>query len=80
MSSRADPHREVCDCEFFGTFLDDRRVPFAFSPEVGYGIPRVASVSAEVWWKGLDLIQVSHCPWCGRRLELIGGTSDVDGV
>jgi hypothetical protein len=80
VSSRVDPHREVCSFDFFGTFLDDRRVPFAFLPDAGYGIPRVASVFAEAWWDGLELVVVTHCPWCGRRLEANGGPSDLDGV
>ena len=68
MTPAMGPHGEVCDFEHFEEFVGDRRVPILYSAAVGYGIPRVASESAEDWWESPDLVAVTFCPWCGRKL------------
>lgn len=69
MSSESDPHSDVCDVAFSAALVADHRIPYLRAPGLGYGIPRIPGGSAEAWWEKPDIVAVSFCPWCGRRLE-----------
>ena len=64
-----DPHVDVFDFELYEAFLDDVRVPYAYLPSSGQGIPRIETEAADGWWHDPHLVTIRYCPWCGRRLE-----------